>query len=55
MKKNYGCILAALILLTACGKDGQGRVPVGNQKRLLGHCRGCGLCETGLPRERTDH
>ena len=36
-------------------KDGQGRVPVGNQKRLLGHCRGCGLCETGLPRERTDH
>lgn len=36
-------------------KDGQGRVPVGNQKGLFGHCRSCRLCETGLPRERTDH
>ena len=45
MKKNYGCILAALItdgLRTKerrqCDnstprKDGQGRVPVGNQKK----------------------
>ena len=68
MKKNYGCILAALILLTACGQKKEDSVttvrPVKtarvesrseNQKRLLGHCRGCGLCETGLPRERTDH
>ena len=36
-------------------KDGQGRVPVGNQKGLFGHCRSCRLCETGRPRERTDH
>ena len=61
MKKKYGFMLAVAVLLAGCGQKKETsvitarRVKIDHQKRFFGYCRSRGVCEAGIPGQRTNH